>query len=128
MTTPIRIDKWLWATRFFKTRSLASTAVEGGRVHVNAKRIKSSYRVKVGDIVLLSKPQYKIEVAVLKLSSQRRAATEAQELYCESEESVAQRELTATQRKIMNQGVPRVLKKPGKHERRKIREMIGKTK
>ena len=128
MTTPIRIDKWLWAARIYKTRSLASSAVEGGRVHINAQRVKPSYRVKLNDVVVITKPQYKIEVVVLKLTGQRRSAQEAQELYRESEESIAQREITATQRKIMNQGIPRVQKKPGKHERRKIREMIGKTK
>ena len=128
MTTPIRIDKWLWAARIYKTRSLASSAVEGGRVHINAQRVKPSYRVKLNDVVVITKPQYKIEVVVLKLTGQRRSAQEAQELYRESEESIAQREITATQRKIMNQGIPRVHKKPGKHERRKIREMIGKTK
>ncbi len=128
MEALVRIDKWLWAARFYKTRSMAATAVEGGKVHVNAKRIKPSYRVKVDDVVVMTKPQYKIEVIVLKLHDQRRSAKEAQELYSESDESVAQRELTATQRKIMNQGIPRMKKKPGKHERRKIREMIGKTK
>lgn len=128
MEVLVRIDKWLWAARFYKTRSMATIAVEGGKVHVNAKRIKPSYRVKVDDVVVMTKPQYKIEVIVLKLHDQRRSAKEAQELYSESDESVAQRELTATQRKIMNQGIPRMKKKPGKHERRKIREMIGKTK
>ncbi len=128
MTVPVRIDKWLWAARLYKTRSMASSAVEGGRIHVNAKRIKSSYRVKAGDVLEITKQQFRIEIVVMELLSQRRSATEAQNMYRESEESVAQRELTVTQRKIMNQGIPRLFKKPNKHERRKIREMIGKTK
>ena len=124
----VRIDKWLWAARFYKTRSMAASAVEGGRVHVNAQRVKPSYRMKLDDVVVMTKPQYKTEVIVLKLMDQRKSAKEAQALYRESEESIEQRELTATQRKILNQGMPRMEKKPGKHERRKIREMIGKTK
>ncbi|MDW3096374.1 MAG: S4 domain-containing protein [Gammaproteobacteria bacterium] len=128
MSTPVRIDKWLWAARFYKTRSMANSAVVGGKVHVNTKRIKSSYRVKLDDVIVLTKAQFKIEVVVLKLMDQRRSAKEAQELYCERENSVAQRELSAAQRKILNQSMPRSIKKPNKHERQKIRALLGKSK
>ena len=128
MQSLVRIDKWLWASRFFKTRSLATSAVEGGKVHVNTKRVKPSYRIKTNDVVVITKPQFKIEVIVVELVDQRRSAKEAQQLYRESEDSIAQREMMTTQRKIMNQGIPKLQKKPGKHERRKIREMIGKSK
>ncbi len=128
MDEVLRIDKWLWAARFYKTRSVATNAVEGGRVHVNSRRVKSSYRVKVGDVVLLTKPAFKLEVVVKKISKQRRPAAEAQELYEESEESAAQRELITAQRKILNQGLPRVEKKPDKHQRKKIRQLMGKSK
>ncbi|MFK8026760.1 MAG: RNA-binding S4 domain-containing protein [Gammaproteobacteria bacterium] len=124
----IRIDKWLWAARFHKTRNLAAHAVDGGRVHVNGKRIKPSYRVKIGDVVLVTRPDSKQEVLVTALSSQRRSASEAQELYQEGEDSIAQRELATAQRKILNQGLPRSFKKPNKHERQKIRAMLGKSK
>lgn len=128
MEESLRIDKWLWAARFYKTRNLATNAVEGGRVHVNGQRIKPSYRIKIDDIVLLTRPTYKQEIVVCAIKQQRRSAVEAQLLYRESEESIAQRELVAAQRKILNQGLPRLLKKPNKHERKKIRAMMGKSK
>ena len=128
MEESLRIDKWLWAARFYKTRNMATNAVEGGRVHVNGQRIKPSFRIKIDDIVLLTRPTYKQEVVVCAIKQQRRPAVEAQLLYRESEQSVAQRELITAQRKILNQGLPRVLKKPNKHERKKIRAMMGKSK
>ena len=128
MEETLRIDKWLWAARFYKTRSIATNAVDGGRVHVNNRRVKSSYRVKKGDVVLLTRPAFKQEVMVREINKQRRPAREAQLLYQESEESAAQRELLSAQQKILNQGLPRVEKKPDKHQRRKIRKMMGKSK
>ena len=128
MEESLRIDKWLWAARFYKTRSMATNAVEGGRVHVNGRRIKASYRVKVSDVVTLSRQSCKQEVVVCSINKQRRPASEAQQLYQESDESIAQRELYAAQRKILNQGLPRTARKPNKHERKKIRKMMGKSK
>lgn len=107
---------------------MATTAVEGGRVHVNGHRIKASYRVKISDVVTLSRQSCKQEVVVCGINKQRRPANEAQQLYLESEESVAQRELLAAQRKIFNQGLPRTLRKPNKHERKEIRKIMGKSK
>ncbi len=123
----LRIDKWLWAARFYKTRRLATNAVEGGRVHVNGQRIKASHRIKISDVVALSKQGYKQEVVVCGINKQRRPASEAQKLYRESEESVAQRELLAAQRKILNQGLPRTARKPNKNERKEIRKIMGKS-
>jgi len=124
----VRIDKWLWAARFYKTRSMASNAVDGGKVHVNQQRVKPSYRVKVNDMLVISRAAFRQEVVVLAITSRRRSAKESQILYRETEESLSQREMAATQRKILNQGLPRTAKKPGKHERQKIRQMIGKLK
>ena len=124
----VRIDKWLWAARFYKTRSMASNAVDGGKVHVNQQRVKPSYRVKVNDILIISRAAFRQQILVLAISSQRRSAKESQILYRETEESLLQREMAATQRKILNQGLPRSVKKPGMHERQKIRQMMGKLK
>ena len=123
----VRIDKWLWAARFYKTRGMASNAVEGGRIHVNGQRIKPSYRVRIGDMLEITKPSFRQQVQVCGISKQRRPAREAQLLYMESEDSKAQRELIAAQRKIMNQGLPRMARKPNKHQRKKIRKIMGKS-
>ncbi len=126
MDEEVRIDKWLWAARFYKTRSMAANSVDGGKVHVNQQRVKPSYRVKVGDNILISRPSFRQEIEVTALQSQRRSAPEAQALYTESDTSIAQRELLSEQRKILTQCLPRSAKKPGKHERQKIRKMMGK--
>ena len=128
MEVSLRIDKWLWAARFYKTRSMATIAVEGGRVHVNGKRVKAAYRVKVADTVTLTRQLYKQEVVVEGICKQRQTASRAQLLYMETQESIAQRELIVAQRKSLQQRLPRVIKKPNKHERKKIREMMGKSK
>lgn len=126
MSDLVRIDKWLWAARFYKTRSLATTAVEGGHVHVNNHRVKASYRLKTNDYVLIKKSSVKHEVVVEALSDRRGSASHAQQLYAETEESITQRELFLTQRKLLNQSMPRSASKPNKHDRKKIRKVIGK--
>jgi len=127
MLESIRIDKWLWAARFYKTRSMASKAVDGGRVHVNGSRVKAAHKVKINNIVQISKDHLKQEFQVLAIAQQRHSAVEAQQLYIESEASVARREQEQMQRKILNQGMPQSVGKPNKHDRRRIREIIGKS-
>lgn len=87
-----RLDKWLWAARFFKTRSLATTAIEGGKVHVDSARVKPAKEVHIGQIVHIRNKDFEIEVAVQALSNVRRGAPEAALLYTETLTSIAKRE------------------------------------
>lgn len=122
MTEPqIRLDKWLWAARFFKTRGLAKAAVEGGKVHYNGARAKPSRTVEVGAMLRLRQGFDEKTVEVLDLSDRRGPAPVAQTLYQETAESVARREQNAEMRRSarMSQAAPD--HKPSKKERRDIR-------
>jgi ribosome-associated heat shock protein Hsp15 len=89
----IRLDKWLWTARFFKTRSLAAEAISGGKVHVNEQRSKPGKEVKIGAMLSISKDNYRWEITIIAINGQRRSAKEAVLLYQESAESLAKREL-----------------------------------
>ena len=118
----IRLDKWLWTARFFKTRKLAADAISGGKVHVNNQRAKPGKEVKPGTKLTITKDTYRWDVTILALSSQRRSAKEAISLYEETAESLAKR-----QQQIIQQREQRELfdfsgqdHKPNKKERRLI--------
>lgn len=117
-TVRIRLDKWLWAARFFKTRSLAKHAIEGGKVHYNGARCKVSKEVEVNATLTIRQGYDEREVQVLSLSDQRRGAPQAQQLYQETEQSIRQRELRAAQRKAFGPGADLI--KPNKKQRRQI--------
>ena len=113
-----RMDKWLWAARFFKTRSLAKDAIEGGKVHCEGQRVKVSKEVNIGLILTIRQGFEDKTVKVTALSEVRRGAAEAQALYEETPDSVAKREDHAAQRKAQNLAHPD--HRPNKKERRQI--------
>jgi ribosome-associated heat shock protein Hsp15 len=123
----LRLDKWLWAARFFKTRSLASEAVAGGKVHLNGNRSKPSKEVKVADKLAISKDGYQWEILILALNEHRRPAAEAVLLYQESPESVAKREQQRQQRReeAAFLDFSPAAHKPNKKERRLIHRFKG---
>lgn len=120
-TESMRIDKWLWAARFYKTRSLAVAAITGGKVHLNGNRIKPSRRVATGDRLQISKGPYRFNITVDRLSGQRRPAEEARTLYTESAESADERHALYRQRKLEGHGAIYRERRPDKRTRRLIR-------
>lgn len=120
MTESVRIDKWLWAARFFKTRSLATDAVDGGRVRQNGERIKPARSVKIGDVLMIDNGATEWEVVVQALSDVRGSATVAQTLYAETEQSITKRQLTAEQRKFFREPGSTIKGRPTKRDRRKL--------
>jgi len=122
----VRIDKWLWASRFFKTRVLAAEAVSGGHVHVNGERSKPSHPVKVGDVLKITKAGSTYVVTVMALAERRGAASEAQQLYQEDSDSVARREQQRMLYKLNALASPRPAKRPDKRERRQLKVWLEK--
>ena len=121
----LRIDKWLWAARFFKTRSLAAEAIESGKVTINEMRVKPAKAIGVGDRLVIRLGQYHFEIEVLGLSSKRGPAPQAQKLYQESEESRARRAEIAANLKALPQ--PTFKGRPTKRDRREIERFEEKT-
>lgn len=115
----VRLDKWLWAARFYKTRSLARNMVDGGKVHYNGQRTKPSKLVEVGAIITLRQGNEEKTVVIEHVSEQRRGAPEAQTLYSETAESVVKRERMALARKL-NATNPAPDRRPDKKQRRDL--------
>lgn len=116
----VRLDKWLWAARFYKTRNLAKSAIEGGKVHYNDQRCKPGKLTEVGARLKFRQGWQERTVIVDALSDRRRGAPEAQLLYHETEESVRQREEMAWQRKTMQAAQLPPARRPSKKDRRNI--------
>ncbi|SNS21271.1 heat shock protein Hsp15 [Noviherbaspirillum humi] len=120
MTDTVRIDKWLWAARFFKTRSLATDAVERGKVQLDGDRIKPARNVKAGDKLDIDNGSTEWQVIVKDVSDKRGPAPVAQALYEETEESVRRREQAAEQRRYFREPASHLKGRPTKRDRRLI--------
>lgn len=116
----VRLDKWLWAARFFKTRALAKKAIDGGKVHYNGARAKTSKTVDVGAVIRVPQGWDLLEVEVVALSGQRRGAPEARALYRETADSEARRARESEARRLTQQAMQHPLKRPDKKQRREI--------
>jgi len=115
-----RLDKWLWHVRFYKTRSLATAAISGGKVHYNAERVKPAHRVRIGDRLSLSLQGIVAEFEVLGVPVRRGPAAEAITHYRETEASAARRVQLREQQRLANLSRPRPDAKPDKRERRRL--------
>ena len=121
--TRVRIDKWLWAARFFKTRNIAKQAIDGGKVNINGQRVKSSKEVEVGMTVVVRQGWDEKEVVVCELSDKRRGAPEAAKLYNETASSIEKRRLHSEQRKATGAAQLQTAGKPTSKQRRKIQQI-----
>jgi len=121
----VRLDKWLWASRFFKTRKNAVEAISGGKVHLNGARVKPSRNIHIGDELDITRENFRYHVEVLALNDKRRPAKEAQLLYQESEKSIEARETEREMRRLNSASVHHTDKKPNKKERRQIDKWRG---
>lgn len=120
MSDSVRLDKWLWAARFFKTRTLATDAVDGGKVRVNGERVKPARGVKPGDLLDIDNGATRWEVEVRGLADKRGSATVAQGLYAETEASLARRAEAAENRRYFQEPANTIKGRPTKRDRRRI--------
>ena len=117
----VRLDKWLWAARFYKSRSLAKTAVEGGKVHLNGARVKAAKEVGVGDTLTITRGDAVETVVVTGIAERRGSATLAATLYTETPESIDARESVLAQRRMERAGLTVPKRRPSKRDRRQLR-------
>lgn len=118
--TTVRLDKWLWASRFFKTRSLATHEIELGRILCNELKVKPAHAVKVGDLLSIHKEQQVWEVEVLRLLEVRGSASIAQTMYAETTASLKNRQQQAEQRRFQTEPGALLKERPSKRQRRQL--------
>jgi ribosome-associated heat shock protein Hsp15 len=123
----MRIDRWLFAVRFFKTRAAAAEAVGGGRVHLNGERVKPSHGIKPGDAVTFTRDTVAFECVVAAVPLRRGPASEAARCYDETAESKARREQFTARMKVAAGLTPRRNERPDKHGRRLLRRLRGRN-
>ena len=116
----VRLDRWLWAARFFKTRSLAAEAIDGGKVQLNGTRVRRSKMIVVGDLLRITKPPYELTIEVLQPAEHRVSAKLAQDFYAETPESASARELLRAQLKYQPSTSYEGKGRPTKRDRRVI--------
>jgi ribosome-associated heat shock protein Hsp15 len=121
----VRLDKWLWAARFFKTRSLAADAIAGGKVQLNGDRVKRAKPVQIGDEIRIRQGPYEHQIVVRELSDRRGPATDAAKLYEETPGSRAARETMALQLKSLHAAFVPERGRPTKKDRREIEKLKG---
>jgi ribosome-associated heat shock protein Hsp15 len=121
----LRVDRWLWCTRLFKTRSLAAETVAGGKVHVNGRRVKPAQPVRVGDTITITRPGFQLECEVLKLPDRRGAAPIAITCYAETDATKVARAKFAEASRLAAAFAPRSPERPDKHGRRELRKLRG---
>src|SRR5262245_47980255 len=121
----LRVDRWLWCTRLYKSRSVAAEAVSGGKVHVNGRRVKPAQAVRVGDRIAITRPGFEFECEVLQLPDRRGSAPVAQACYSETDAARASREKYVEQARLASAFAPRSLERPDKHGRRELRRLRG---
>lgn len=126
MTSGVRIDKWLWAARFYKTRTLAADAVNGGHVHINGQRSKASRCVQAKDVLKITRAGHTYIIEIDAISDRRGTASEAQQLYTETAASLQARELDRMQRKLNAMASPRPSRRPDKRQRRQLKNWRNK--
>lgn len=119
----VRIDRWLWAARFFKTRSLAKTAIDSGKIEVNEQRAKASKEVALEDTLNIRRGEITQTIIVKNLSDKRGPAKLAQTLYEETDQSKLEREILAEKRKIARAGYSSPIGKPSKRDRRELSKL-----
>jgi len=119
----VRIDKWLWAARFFKTRALSKAAIENGKVYLGGQKSKPSRMIEAGEIVRVRQGDDEKTILVLEASEHRRGATEAQALYEETPDSIEQREKKSAERKAFHGSMPASVR-PNKKQRRQIHRFL----
>jgi ribosome-associated heat shock protein Hsp15 len=115
-----RLDKWLWQTRFYKTRTLAAAAISGGKVHLNAERVKPAHRVRIGDRLSLSLHGIIAEFEIVGLPNRRGPAAEAQTHYLETPESAQRRAHLGEQQRLARLSRPAPKARPDKRDRRRL--------
>ena len=118
--TDIRLDKWLWAARFYKTRAIAKEMINGGKVHYNGQRAKSSRNAEIGAVLKIRQGYDDKEIVIKKLSQLRQSGAIAQELYEETATSLAKRAINAEQRRLHMLNNPIPDQKPDKKQRRQL--------